>query len=362
MLKLFRIAFIIGIAALLATNPLGKSASGPVGKAFSGLRKKKVIEWGWDEPTTAFLKENIDKVERMPFDGVVFPLRLRDGTNVTWKMWGPARFDYSGLAYMAEDLTQTPFRSLTDRFIRVNVTPGNVDWFNSQAWSTVLHNFSLAAKVAKAGNCKGFMFDVEAYESQLFNLTSAAALHTATPEQYRNMVRQRGRELIAAISQEFPDIIILLPWAYQAYEADKQKYELLPDFLDGIFEAAPQMVRLVDAGESAYELKTQMGFQWLHWKLTQDVRRYSVVPKPYTERVEVAFGIWIDAESHKIGWHPDDLTKNFFTPGAFGKSVAYALEATDEYVWIYSQEPNWWTGAKLPQAYVEALRTAKSQN
>ena len=168
--------------------------------------------------------------------------------------------------------------------------------------------------------------------------------------------------MITAISQEFPNIVILFPWAYYAYESDKQKYALLPDFLDGIFEAAPPAVRLVDAGEDAYTFKIRKDFQWLRWKVTQDLRRLSSVPKPYTERVEVAFGIWIDAESHKIGWHPDDLTKNFFTPGEFGKSVAYALEATDEYVWIYSQEPNWWTGAKLPQAYVEALRTANARN
>ncbi len=362
MLKSFRIAFIIAIAALLAINPFGKSTPGPLGKEFSGLKKKKVIEWGWDEPTTAFLKENIDKVERMPFDGVVFPLRLRDSTNVTWKMWGANRFDYSSLAYMAEDLNQTRFKSLTDLFIRVNVTPGNVDWFDSQAWSAVLHNFSVAAKVARAGNCKGFMFDVEAYESQLFNLASAAALHTATPEQYRVIVRQRGRELIAAISQEFPNIVILFPWAYYAYESDEQKYALLPDFLDGIFEAAPPAVRLVDAGEVAYTYKTQKDFEWLRWKIKQDLRRLSSVPERYMAKVEVAFGIWIDAESHKIGWHPDDFAKNFFTPDAFGKSVAYAREASDEYVWIYSQEPNWWTGAHLPPAYVEALRTAKARN
>ncbi|MGB9024387.1 MAG: hypothetical protein WCC40_00280 [Rhodomicrobium sp.] len=362
MLNSFRVVFIIAMAALLTINPLGRSACGPLGKPFSSLKRKKVIEWGWDEPTTAFLKENIDKVERMPFDGVVFPLRLRDGANVTWKMWGATKFEYSDLAYMVEDLKQTPFKSLTDRFIRANVTPGNVDWFDDQAWSIVLHNFALAAKVAKDGNCKGFMFDAEQYEGKLFDLTFATAMHMAAPEQYRVKIRQRGREFITAIAREFPDIIILLPWAYHAYDKNKQSYALLPAFLDGIFEAAPQTLRLVDAGESAYEAKTQKDFQWLHSKLAQDMRRYSAVPELYKAKVEVAFGIWIDAEWNKVGWHQDDLTKNFFNPSEFGKSVAYALESTDEYVWIYSEKPNWWTGANLPPAYVQALATARARN
>src|SRR4051812_36880806 len=33
---------------------------------------KKVIEWGWDEPDTKFMRENIDKMEQFPFDGLVF--------------------------------------------------------------------------------------------------------------------------------------------------------------------------------------------------------------------------------------------------------------------------------------------------
>ena len=41
-----------------------------------------------------------------------------------------------------DDLKATPFRRLTERFLRVNVTPGKVDWFDDQAWAVVLQNYT----------------------------------------------------------------------------------------------------------------------------------------------------------------------------------------------------------------------------
>ena len=318
-------------------------------------KRKKIIEWG-AEPNAAFFKENISKVKLMPFDGAVLPLRTNNGTNVTWKMWGPIRWEYSNFARMAEDLMQTPLNPLSERFIRVNVTPGNVDWFDDRAWSNVLHNFALAARVAKGGNCKGFMFDVEQYEHKLFSLAGPVTTFNAQHAK----VRQRGREWIAAVAGEFPDILILMPWAYLGIT--NETYLLLADFLDGIFEAAPPSVRLVDAGEGSYHFKHLAQFQKAYETVRENASSLSAVPGRYKARVEVAFGIWVDADWDKIGWHRDDLNKNFFSPRDFETSVSHALETSDEYVWIYTQKLNWWTGKNLPFAYVEALNAAKERS
>jgi hypothetical protein len=41
-----------------------------------------------------------------------------------------------------------------------------------------------------------------------------------------------------------------------------------------------------------------------------------------------------------------------------------ALKQADEYVWIYTETPRWWTKdgtpEKLPSDYVEAVRTARA--
>ena len=35
-------------------------------------KSKKLIEFGWDEPDTAFLRQHLAEMEQTPFDGCVF--------------------------------------------------------------------------------------------------------------------------------------------------------------------------------------------------------------------------------------------------------------------------------------------------
>ena len=51
-------------------------------------RAKKVIEWGWDEPDTQFIREHIAEMEQLPFDGFVFHINSSKGGNFVWEMWG----------------------------------------------------------------------------------------------------------------------------------------------------------------------------------------------------------------------------------------------------------------------------------
>ncbi len=86
-------------------------------------------------------------------------------------------------------------------------------------------------------------------------------------------------------------------------------------------------------------------------------------PEKYRKRISVSFGIWLDHDWRKLGWNVDDPSKNFYTPEAFERSVRAALESADEYVWIYSETPRWWSyegkPLKLPAAYDAALRRAR---
>jgi hypothetical protein len=65
-----------------------------------------------------------------------------------------------------------------------------------------------------------------------------------------------------------------------------------------------------------------------------------------------------DCSWRQVGWNLDDFAKNHFTPEAFENSVRAALKVY-EYVWVYTEQPRWWTNERLPKAYVEALRAAR---
>ena len=64
--------------------------------AAAGAPAKKLIEFGWDEPDTSFLRGHLEELERTPFDGCVFHV---DGAappgspeNFTWLGWGRRGF------------------------------------------------------------------------------------------------------------------------------------------------------------------------------------------------------------------------------------------------------------------------------
>src|SRR5262249_931382 len=153
---------------LLWLAALAIAASGPAaaqsGPAKDSLKGKKLIEWGWDEPDTKFMRENVEKMEQFPFDGLVFHATSGKGDNLAWEVWGSKRFTPDDFQQAVADLKATKFSRFTDRFLRVNVTPAKVDWFDDDAWACVVNNFGVAAQVAREGRCKGFMFDTEQYE------------------------------------------------------------------------------------------------------------------------------------------------------------------------------------------------------
>ena len=34
---------------------------------------------------------------------------------------------------------------------------------------------------------------------------------------------------------------------------------------------------------------------------------------------------------------------------------------TDEYVWLYTEDANWWTGENIPEDFAEAMRRARQK-
>src|SRR5207302_220829 len=69
---------------------------------------KKLIEFGWDEPGPAFMREHIAEMEKTPFDGCVFHIEYTKPANgsgsFTWEAWGSRAFDMAELQKAADDL------------------------------------------------------------------------------------------------------------------------------------------------------------------------------------------------------------------------------------------------------------------
>lgn len=345
-----------GRALLLACAlAIGAVAGGSAAQA--PARHGKLVEWGWDEPDTRFLRDNVVRMEALPFDGVVLHVLDARGRNLAWEAFGRERFTRADVATALADLHATRFTRFTENFLRVNATPGDVDWFDDAAWSTVRGNFALAAAVAREARLRGLLFDPEHYKAPLFDPAAPANAGHA-PAALREKVRARGREWMRAVTDAYPGLVLFMPYGYQLARAHPQ-YALFPSFLDGVYEACGDGVTIVDGWEFAYGYKTRAQFAAGYRTIRTDGLAQTAAPERYRTANRAAFGLWLDYGSDRRRWNPEDVARNHFTPAEFEGAVRSALDATDGYVWIYSQQPRWWTGERLPAAYVDALRAAR---
>jgi hypothetical protein len=346
---------------------------------------KRLIEFGWDEPDTKFLREHIVEIRKTPFDGTVFHVGYRkaDGRkgNFTWEGWGTNVFTPADLAEAVSDLKSTRFGNFKENFLRFNTAPANLDWFDD--YSAVIQNASLAAQVARRGRCAGILFDIEQYQGPLFDYEKQRdAYDPSKPgerkskswELYAGQARKRGQEVMDALQQGYPGLVIFLTFGYSLPWSESRQgqiplsechYGLLAPFLDGMVAAAKGRTRLVDGHELSYSWKRPEQFAAGYKTMKQDLIPIVRDPEKYHRYFSFGFGIWLDQNWRKLGWDAEDLGKNYFTPVIFETATRAALKRTERYVWIYSETPRWWsaegTPVKLPTAYIDALRRAKEK-
>ena len=357
----------LGLAALAV-------ASWPQPASSADLRTKKLIEFGWDEPDTAFLRAHIAEMQQTPFDGCVFHANMKqpDGKkgSFTWDSWGDQAFTEADLAEAFADLRATRFSRFKENFLRFNTTPAKLDWFDDH--TAVLQNAKLAAQLARAGHCPGILFDIEQYNAPLFDYRKQRDAKTKGWEVYAAQVRLRGRQVMEAFQEGSPNLTVFLTFAYslpwlESYSGKGSladcHYGLLAPFVDGMIEAVKGRTRIVDGHEISYGYKTAAQFETARKTMLDGLLPVVRDPKKYREVISVGFGIWLDHDWRKTGWDTNDFSKNYFSPEALETSVRAALQTADEFVWVYSETPRWWSEegkpVKLPVAYTDALRQAR---
>src|SRR5947207_2241675 len=332
--------------------------------------EKKLIEFGWDEPDAAFMRAHIREMEQTPFDGCVFHL-TREFMN---GCWDKRAFTRAELQRSSDDLNSIKFSRFTDNFLRFNVCPGDVEWFDDAGFASVVGNARLASQIVRQTHTRGILFDIEQYNAPLWQYSKLRERSAKSFEDYCTQVRSRGRQFMQAIQEADPNAIILLTFGYtlamEQCHGDRSKlptieYSLLPAFLDGMLDAAGAGARIIDGYETSYGFKEKNEFETGRQHMTKDVVQWVANPQRYHDVFKVGFGIWMDFDWRKHGWDIENPQKNYFTPELLEKSIRAAMEVSDEYVWIYSESPKWWTASgkpeKLPKHYEDAVRRASGR-
>jgi hypothetical protein len=335
-------------------------------------KAKKLIYYGWGSPDALYVREHWREMEEMPFDGVgiVVPVDRRAwqqgkrGTHnqLAWQIMGKKTFRVEDFREAIADLRTPKWGKFTDNFLSVILSAEQstigLNWFDNERWRIVANNFEFLARIATETGVKGLIFDPEHYNYALFDYNAQRRQVDKPVEAYREIARQRGREVMAAIAAAKRDPVIislythsyvqLLRQVYSKISLQDNEYGLLPAFYDGILEAMPSGGVLVDGYEQAYGFKERSQFTDGHW-LIQEAIKFSAVPEHYKKKVKAGFGLWLDNTNKP----------NYFTPEEFQRAVSSALKVSDGYVWIYSQGPRFFPPSGVAPSYIKALAAAR---
>jgi hypothetical protein len=316
-----------------------------------------------------------------PLDGFAITLKIPDAEAIaktdtpTSKFFQAVPWNRDWFTSGIKVIKELPRSRPVELFWKLNTNPGNVDWFDDQAWQVIVNNGRMAAAGAKEAGMKGFVFDAEPYDEKYrpFEYARQPQRERHSYTEYAAKARQRGRELMKAWATEFPDMTVLTYFMH-SYAAQwsrwqnpcaagvgatvkestlsQHAYGLYIPFLEGWLDELPPSMKLVDGAEEGYYPRTREEYL----ELAHVVHRRAlelVTPanhSRYKSQVSAGFGFFLDGSLVL----PDDQQFSIPPPAGMSKvdwfrlRLSWALDSTDEYVWIYGEAGRWWPDAKLP--------------
>ncbi|MAE66894.1 MAG: hypothetical protein CMJ18_21765 [Phycisphaeraceae bacterium] len=348
------------------------------------LPRTKIIEWDWETSfyTLEHLNRQIRNVERPPFDGMVITINhadrfYKDG------LCHEVRWTEQEMQPVYDALASIEWKAYTHNFIAVFAGESHLgkdrrarmDWFNDEHWDNVLHNLRLLTRAAVAGKCVGLLFDPETYHRTVWNYypnprrRQKAAEHFGTKsyDEYFDQVRRRGAQYMEVIQSEMPECVIFN--AYLAIRIGPSTtaqsiYGFYHAFLNGMLDAAGPGITFVDGNESSYSYKTKADFDRGYSDIRHRKLAY-IAPenrRKYNAQVQAAPALFMD-EIFGIGkmrrWtgthmaYPDRVR-------LFEECLVHAMDASDEYVWIYAEKMNW-RNERVPSGAIDAMKRARAR-
>jgi hypothetical protein len=328
--------------------------------------KKKLIDYGWNNPSSQFVRENIVQMEKKPFSG--FTLRLATGSDIFNKVAYPdADFEQD-----RANLKATQFSTLSDNFVvmTVRLEPG-WSWFSSADWNAVESNVRNYAKTAAVGKFKGIVFDPEPYGLSPWRY-SAETYGGKSFDTVSSVVRERGRSFIKAVHAELPGAKILSFWFLTLLKTqleqeggalEKADYALLLPFAEGWLDAA-EGETFLDGTENAYYNLNAEDFveNREFFEGASDILSSENQAK-YRSSVNLSYGVFLDGvldlwtSPRFVGFYLKSAAERL---KLLEHNVYHSLKNADEYVWVYGENVDWWKG-KVPAGLEGALTSARDK-
>jgi hypothetical protein len=333
-------------AALVAAEPVDRP-------------RPKLLQIGWDIVDTAFIRQHFAEMEAAaPFDGILFWVKGKrtDGKVASPETgWDAAPWDRASFQGAIDDLKACRFTKFTDNFIRLNCTPGTLAWDDEAGWKALAGKAAILAWICKEAGVKGICFDPESYGEKQYQYKAAKGLSFA---ETAALARKRGAEVMRAIAAEHGTLTLMSFWLAslcmdvgETEHPDEalatEHYGLWPAFLNGMLDELPPGMTLVDGNENGYYLEGQQYHTVAsHMRGLTGPALATVAPEnrtKYRAQMQIAFGFYLDMFINPEG----DKYYRGPKPGGtrldhLRENLAAALDASDQYVWVYGEGCRWW--------------------
>ncbi|MCE9609384.1 MAG: hypothetical protein K8R23_04060 [Chthoniobacter sp.] len=305
-----------------------------------------------------YLRDHFAHIETLPFDG----LAISTATGSVL-MSGTVR----SAADMADDfapLNGLAFTRMRHNFALVNVDRP-ADFFGD--WSGTVENFRQLAKVLREKGLSGIFFDNEEYKRSIFNFPDDCSDPTKTLEAYRAQAQLRGRQIAQAISEEFPEIVLMAyhgpyssfsatPAQVRGNQTAWDQEELRGAFSAGLIAGLDSRAQFVDGGE-VYAYRTvadfQVSYDYRKTALASAATDCPFIPAAlrsvWSAKVGISFGVY----NYPFGGSPMD-------PAILRPTLERALRRCDDFVWLYFEDLNWNAPGEIPQSWVDAVVGARA--
>lgn len=326
-----------------------------------------LIATGWDAPTPTEYRDFSHDFARWGFDGTVIePTRkTSNGTVVrASNAFSSERWEADEFTSAISDLKMAGENSLQRNFLRLKANPGNVDWFDDAGWKNIVHHWQLLARVAREGHLAGIAYDPECYTSpwQQFDYRAQPDKERHTFAAYAAQARLRGREVMAAVVAEYPNITILgyrllsnlLPAVTYGRDPSpalaQHTYGLAPAFIDGWLDRIPSTVTLIEGNEDSYLYNEPASFALAYARIRINAPLL-ISPEnrdKFRVRCQIAHAVYLDAYCSLPGspWHIDLGGESASVRLAANATAAFAY--SDGYVWFNGETGRWWPAARSP--------------
>jgi hypothetical protein len=329
---------------------------------------KKIIEFGWDKPrpdqlTSATLEQSI-------FDGLTFRSSASD------KVIVPEQLPAQSFDLDIANLQKIKSKKLANSFYLVLSDASTWDWFNDTTWAAAEQNLYQHARVAKQGGLRGIMFDPEVYQFDLWAYASQPQKSAHSFKEFESQMRRRGAQTMRAFERAYPGMTILFLKSFSAFEiANNATYDtahaaleedgslgLFAAFSEGMLEAATDKAVLIDGYEDSYYHLRPTDFDWGRNRALKDAQVF-VAPALRTKfqrQFKFSNSVYIDGvmnlfnSARFFGYYLQNDTER---RNLIAHNIYHGLRSSDEFVWVYSESPNWWKRT-LPNADLPALENA----